>query len=62
MQRQLDHGALVDVFRGYASLDTADKKHLAKLLPPANVNFQTGELSLELIGALSKILVLNKNG
>ncbi|WEK18666.1 MAG: recombinase family protein [Candidatus Pedobacter colombiensis] len=62
MQRQLQHRTLIDVFGGYATLDTADKKHLAKLLPPTKVNFQTGELSLELNGALSKILMLNKNG
>lgn len=59
IQRQLEHGALVDLFRGYASLDTADKKHLVKLIPPNEVNFQTGEISLGLTDALSKILVLN---
>ncbi|SDP94731.1 hypothetical protein SAMN05428975_3984 [Mucilaginibacter sp. OK268] len=59
IQRQLEHGALVDPFRGYASLDTADKKHLVKLIPPNEVNFQTGEISLGLTDALSKILVLN---
>lgn len=61
IQRQLDHGGLVNIFRGYAGLDTADKKHLVKLFPPTKINFQTGELSLELNGALSKIFVLNKN-
>jgi site-specific DNA recombinase len=59
IQRQLEHGTFVDPFRGYPSLDIADKKHLVKLFPPNEVNFQTGEISLELIDALSKILVLN---
>lgn len=61
MQRKLEHGSLMDVFRGYVTLDTADKKHLVKLLPPNMVDFQTNEVSLGLDGALSKILVLNKN-
>lgn len=61
LQRQIDRGAFAEIFSGYANLDTADKKHLAKLLPPTRVNFQTGELSLKLDRALSKILMLNKN-
>lgn len=52
IQRQLDHGVLVKIFRGYAGLDTADKRHLVKFFPPAVVNFQTGEISLGVADAL----------
>jgi len=58
LQRRLDHGSLLEIFSGYELLDTADKKYLLKFIPPAKVNFVTGELSLELSSALSKILVL----
>lgn len=59
LQRQLDYGgSLLEIFRGYELFDTADKKYLLKFIPPAKVNFVTGELSLELSSALSKILVL----
>ncbi|GIQ61297.1 hypothetical protein Flavo103_44320 [Flavobacterium collinsii] len=55
-QSQLASRPFVDIFQGFSSLDTANKKHLVNLIQPVNVNFQTGNISLELNGALSKIL------
>ncbi len=42
------------VLKRFPKLDTADKKNLVNLIPPLNVNFQTGDMSLELNGGLSK--------
>ncbi|TDQ08865.1 recombinase family protein [Pedobacter metabolipauper] len=61
LKRQLDHGSVTEIFGNYAMLDIPDKKHLITLIPPSKVDFFTGEISLELHSALSKILVLNKN-
>lgn len=55
--RQLDPGAMRNVFRGSTSMDIADRRKLITLFPPGSVNLQTGEVSLELTSALSKILV-----
>ena len=51
------NGSFVNIFQGVQDLDTADKKHLVNLIPPGKVDFQTGEISLDLNGALSKILL-----
>jgi hypothetical protein len=48
------------VLKRFPKLDAADKKHLVNLIPPLNVNFQTGDMSLELNGGLSKILSINR--
>lgn len=61
LQRQLDHGSFVKIFRNYKLLTTEDKRHLIKLIPPAKVDFLTGELTLDLSESLSKILMLKKN-
>lgn len=44
------------VLKRFPNFDTADKKHLVNLVPPFNVNFQTGDMSLGLLGGLSKIV------
>jgi site-specific DNA recombinase len=59
-QSQMADTSFVNIFQGFSSLDTADKKHLATLIPPLKVDFQTGNMTLELNSALSKIL-LTKN-
>lgn len=56
-QSEFESRPFVDVFQRFSSLDTANKKHLVTLISPVKVNFQTGEVSLELKGALSKILI-----
>lgn len=45
------------IFANFQLLNTADKKQLVNLIPPSKVNFQTGEIHLELSSALSKILL-----
>jgi hypothetical protein len=37
-------------------MDVADKKHIVSLIPPAEVNIQTGEVSIMVNSALDKIL------
>ncbi len=59
-QSQMADTSFVNIFQGFSSLDTADKKHLVNLIPPIKVDFQTGNMTLELNSALSKIL-LTKN-
>ncbi|MFD1769587.1 recombinase family protein [Sphingobacterium suaedae] len=59
-QGQLGNGPFVDIFQGFPGLDTADRKHLASLIPPLKVDFQTGDISLDLNGALSKILLTKR--
>ncbi|MEN5231438.1 hypothetical protein [Sphingobacterium faecium] len=54
-QSQLRSKPVINIFQGFSSLDTANKKHLINLIPPVKVDFQTGDISLELNGALSKI-------
>lgn len=49
-----------DVLKKFPSFDTANKKHLVNLIPPFDVNFQTGDMSLELQGGLSKIVSTNR--
>ena len=55
-QSLLGSRSFVRILKRFPSLDTADKKHLVSLIAPLNVDFQTGEMSLELHGGLSKIL------
>lgn len=59
-QSQLASKPFVGIFKGFSSLDAANKKHLVNLIPPVKVDFQTGDISLELNGALSKILTSKK--
>lgn len=56
-QSQVGYKSFENIFQGFSSLDTADKKHLVNLIPPLKVNFQTGSMTLGLNSALSKILV-----
>lgn len=55
-QSLLGSRSFLNILKRFPSLDTADKKHLVNLIPPLNVDFQTGDMSLELHGGLSKIL------
>lgn len=59
-QSQLRNKPFINIFQGFSSLDTANKRHLINLIPPVKVDFQTGDISLELNGALSKILVTKR--
>lgn len=55
-QSLLDSRSFVRILKKFPGLDTAVKKHLVSLIAPLNVDFQTGDMSLELYGGLSKIL------
>lgn len=57
-QRQQGDRPIVNILQGFSSMDTTDKKHLVKLIPPLRVNYQTGDMSLDLSTALSKILLI----
>ncbi len=59
-QIQLKNEPFVDIFQGFPVLDTADKRHVVDLIPPLKVDFQTGDLTLDLNSALSKILLIKK--
>jgi site-specific DNA recombinase len=48
--------SIEDVFHVYQFLDPADKKQIVSLIPPAEVNIQTGDVSLRINSALFKIL------
>ncbi len=45
-----------DIFLVYQMMDPSDKKQFVSLLPPAEVNFQTGDVSIQIDSALVKIL------
>jgi site-specific DNA recombinase len=56
-QHQLDCGTMMDIFKHTTSMDIADRRNLVKLFPPGSIDLQTGDVSLKLTKALSKILV-----
>jgi len=58
-QNQMEYNSMMNIFQGFAGLDTSDKKHLVSLIPPLEVDFQTGSMTLQLNSTLSKILVTN---
>lgn len=59
-QNQLGEEPLVNIFERFSSLDVADKRHLVNLIPPIEVDFQTGNISLEMNTTLSKILLMKR--
>ncbi|MFD1769237.1 hypothetical protein [Sphingobacterium suaedae] len=54
-QRQQGDRPIVTFLQGFSSMDATDKKHLVNLIPPLRVDYQTGDMSLDLNTALSKI-------
>lgn len=55
-QSLLGSRSFIRILKNFPRLDIADKKHLVSLIAPLNVDFQTGDMSLELYSGLSKIL------
>lgn len=56
-QDRLEYETLENIFQVYSILDITDRRHLANLIPPLDVDFKTGELHFDLgTSALSKIL------
>jgi hypothetical protein len=59
-QRHLRGISFVNIFQGYENFDTADKIRVANLIPPVRLDHQTGDFSLDISNALSKILLLKR--
>lgn len=51
----------VEVFQKFTEFDTSDKTHLMNLIPPVNIDYKTGDLSLDLNQAFSKIFSKKSN-
>lgn len=60
-QFQLEEGPTIDIFQIYSEMNVADKKHIAMLIPPSNVDFQRIDMSLSVNIGLSKILLMKNN-
>jgi len=58
--RQQGDRPIVNILQRFSSMDTTDKKHLVNLIPPLRVDYKTGDMSLDLNTALSKILLIKK--
>ena len=48
---------LANIFRGFESLDTADKKQIVSLITPPQIDIQMGQVPVKIDNALSKILI-----
>ncbi|MGI9650937.1 recombinase family protein [Chryseobacterium sp. RLHN22] len=53
---QNEDKTLVEVFQKFTDFDTSDKTHIVNLIPPVDIDYKTGNLSLNLNPAFSKIL------
>ena len=53
--------ALVEIFQRFSEFDVSDKRHLVNLIPPTDIDFKTGALSLNLNQAFLKILSKKSN-
>ncbi|MCH5685167.1 hypothetical protein LWM68_13470 [Niabella sp. W65] len=59
-QSQIGSKSFLNILQGFSGLDLSDKKHLVNLIPPLKVDFKTGNMTLRLNSALSKILLTKK--
>ena len=58
---QIEEKALVAIFQRFSEFEFSDKRHLVNLIPPTNVDYKTGDLSLDLNQAFLKILSKKDN-
>ncbi|WP_312390912.1 recombinase family protein [Chryseobacterium sp.] len=58
---QMENKTFREIFQKFVEFDTSDKKHLVNLIPPVDIDYKTGDLSLELKPAFSKILSKKSN-
>lgn len=58
---QMENKTFREIFQKFADFDTSDKKHLVNLIPPVDIDYKTGDLSLELKPVFSKILSKKSN-
>lgn len=59
-QSKLGDKSSLNVFQGYLEMDASDKKQVVSLIPPVEIDIEMCSVSIELTGALSKILFLKK--
>jgi site-specific DNA recombinase len=60
-KNQIEEKSLVEIFQRFSEFETSDKRHLVNLIPPTEINFKTGDLSLDLNQAFLKILSKKRN-
>jgi hypothetical protein len=60
-KNQIEDKTLVEIFQRFSEFDASDKRHLANLIPPTDIDFKTGSLSLDLNQAFLKILSKKDN-
>jgi site-specific DNA recombinase len=60
-KNQVEEKALIEIFQRFSEFDSSDKRHLVNLIPPTNIDFKTGDLSLDLNKAFLKILLKKDN-
>lgn len=60
-KNQKEEKALVEIFQRFSEFEASDKRHLVNLIPPTEINFKTGDLSLGLNQAFLKILSKKRN-
>lgn len=58
---QMENKTFREIFQKFVEFDTSDKKHLVNLIPPIDIDYKTGDLSLEFKPAFSKILSKKSN-
>ena len=60
-KNQIEDNTLVKIFERFSEFETSDKRHLVNLIPPTDIDFKTGALSLDLNQAFLKILSKKNN-
>lgn len=60
-KNQIEEKAVVEIFQRFSEFEASDKRHLVNLIPPMDINFKTGDLSLGLNQAFLKILSKKRN-
>ena len=60
-KNQIEEKALVEIFHRFSEFEASDKRHLVNLIPPTNIDYKTGDLSLGLNQAFLKILSKKRN-
>ncbi|MBZ4040859.1 hypothetical protein [Flavobacterium hibisci] len=60
-KNQIEEKTLVEIFQRFSEFETSDKRHLVNLIPPTDIDFKTGDLSLDLNQAFLKILSKKRN-
>lgn len=53
-KNQVEEKALVEIFQRFSEFEVPDERHLVNLIPPTNVDYKTGDLSLDLNQAFLK--------